>query len=862
MKLLSHALFLPVGTALLLSLGGLPNGVSATSAAGASLDFKSEELVSRSFPPNLNWLHFGEPGFDSHFYGTFAVGQWVEYVLQIPEAGTYKLTVQAFAGNSSAKVQAFVDGVKQGEAQDLFAASRSPRTLDFGNCTFLKAGKAILRLQVEGKNSQSQGYAMEFNAIDLTSDEGFRLVAPNGACFEEGNPVLQWTSLGKDVNYTVYLDDAPQSPTKKTFLEVKNPGAGEHHWYVVAEGPKKEKQRSNCFRFTAGPPAPYPDRDYSDNFDAGDLSNYVNHGVASADSTDGKKSLAGAPNSSAYVKNVSLGVSEGEVSTMVTLDDATSSASAGFTDADGTCIRATIDAASGTLNLERIVKSYSILAITPKAYQLPAWKESRTQDGAYLWQIASSPAALKPGVAYQLKLAWSRRSCAVMATLMDVDGGNLVTLRDLSDVNLPDHPMLAVNQGKAHFQQLAYRRINRKAYPWDIDTNQIVMRPGPPGSWDSRGVLNNAVIVKGNHWYMVYRGNPIPAPPNGGPDSELGVATSTDGVHWTKDEHNPIIKKIPGRDSEEDPDLLQPAGTNLYFLERYSTKSPVHELMASSEDGIHYSEPWDLPVKGKIGGMIDTHNEQQIPEFAFNGQKYRYLAAIEEGGIYLSNDLHDWVKMGTADYTGKPDRWCDGHECAGDIFVDADHNLRVETQAGTKVNGKDRISGNRLCTNVEDILSGSDPTKVLSRGDLPYLPDYYGDAPTGDLNEATFTNGSVFPGQTIIHDGWLWHYYGGNNTITGLIKAPYHPVFVYRNLRLLPSGNSKNKSVEVTIRNEGSLAGKTAVNLLLDGKVSATKPVTLGRDEETKVSFPISAPQGQHWIGIDDLTIGETTFSE
>ena len=59
------------------------------------------------------------------------------------------------------------------------------------------------------------------------------------------------------------------------------------------------------------------------------------------------------------------------------------------------------------------------------------------------------------------------------------------------------------------------------------------------------------------------------------------------------------------------------------------------EVMASSTDGLHYSEPWDLPVKGKIGGMIDTHNEPQIPEFDFNGQKYRYLAAIEEGAIYL-----------------------------------------------------------------------------------------------------------------------------------------------------------------------------------------------------------------------------------
>lgn len=446
-----------------------------------------------------------------------------------------------------------------------------------------------------------------------------------------------------------------------------------------------------------------------------------------------------------------------------------------------------------------------------------------------------------------------------MATLTEANGSNLVTLRDLADINLPDHPMVEVGQGKAHFSELAYRRLNRPVYPWDIDTNQIVLRPGAEGSWDSRGVLNNAIILKNNRWYMVYRGNPLPAPPDGRPDSELGVATSTDGVHWIKDAHNPIITRQIPKDSKEDPDLLQPAGTDTYYLE-YVTHAPIHkEVMASSTDGLHYSESWDLPVKGKIGGMIDTHNEPQIPEFSLNGQKYRYLAAIEEGGIYLSNDLHQWQKMGVADYRGRPDRWCDGHECAGDIFVDADHNLRVETQAGTKIMGKDRISGNRLCTNVEDVLSSSDPTKVLSRGDLPWLPDFYGDAKTGDLNEMTFTNGSVFPGQTIIKDGYLWHYYGGNNTFTGLIKAVYQPVFTYRDLHLLPSSEKPGSlNAEVTVRNEGSFAGQTSVNLLLDGKLLDKKPVTLGRDEETSISFQVTVPKGRHCLRVDDLSAGVT----
>jgi hypothetical protein len=194
--------------------------------------------------------------------------------------------------------------------------------------------------------------------------------------------------------------------------------------------------------------------------------------------------------------------------------------------------------------------------------------------------------------------------------------------------------------------------------------------------------------------------------------------------------------------------------------------------------------------------------------------------------------------------------WCNFHECAGDIFVDADHNLRIETQAGTDK----KISGNRLCTNVEDILSGSNPTQLIARGDLPWLPDFYGDAPTGDLNEMTYTNGSVFAGQTIIKDGFLWHYYGGNNTFTGLIKCAYRPVFTYRDLHIPPSA-AKNASskLEVTIRNEGSFAGETKASLLLDGKPLSDQTVTLARDEEKKIEFDAVIPAGLHVVAVDNL---------
>jgi hypothetical protein len=833
-------------------------GTAGAKSAGPVV-FKFDDLVSRSFPPNLNWLDFAQPDFDAHRFATFGPGQWVEFVLQVPEPGTYQIQAQMVGESSSGIVQPSIDGDDQGEPIDLFTASRSTQLVDFGKHTFAKSGKAILRLSVAGKNPKSQGYLVDLDSISLTPTQGFLLLAPEGACFDETNPVLKWADLGPGNRYTVYLDNAPLPEVKGTSLETNNLSAGDHQWYVIAENSEGKKQRSNTFHFRIGSAAPYPDRDFSDDFASGDLANYVNQGLGVVDGpVQGKKSVTGSAPSIAYLNDVQLGLREGEVSALVTFDDAKSAASVGFTEPDGTRICAVVNGDAGTISLERTVRGYSIFTITPPAYRLKQWKESQTPDDAYVWQLSSAPVTVKPGTTYRLKLAYSRRSCAVMATWAESDGSNAITLRDLVDINLPDRPMLEIRQGKVRFDQFAYRRLNRHVYPWDIDTNQVVLRPGPAGSWDSRGVFNSAVIVKGNYWYMVYRGNAKPAPPNGPAASELGVATSTDGVHWLKDTHNPIIARSPSQSTVEDPDLLLPDGTDTYYLEYvilrprgYQPSEPgVHEMMATSTDGIHYSEPWRLPVKGKIGGMIDTQNNPKIPEFDFGGQKYRYLAAIEEGGIYLSNDLHSWFKMGDSDTKGRPDIWCNFHECAGDIFVDADHNLRIETQAGTNK----RISGNRLCTNVEDILSGTNPTQLIARGDLPWLPDFYGDAPTGDLNEMTYTNGSVFPGQTIVKGGFLWHYYGGNNTFTGLIKCAYRPVFTYRDLHVTKSAaNATSLKLEVTVRNDGSFAGETKASLLLDGNPLVVKPVTLSRDEEEKIDFDFVVPAGLHVLAIDNL---------
>jgi hypothetical protein len=212
-------------------------------------------------------------------------------------------------------------------------------------------------------------------------------------------------------------------------------------------------------------------------------------------------------------------------------------------------------------------------------------------------------------------------------------------------------------------------------------------------------------------------------------------------------------------------------------------------------------------------------------------------------------------KAGTANLRGNPNVWCSDHECSGDIFVDHDRNIRYESQIGVKpASGHGGgVVGNRLCTIGEGVLRGSDPTKVLWKSDLPWLTDWYGNAPTGAPEDFTATNGSVFPGQTIVKDGWLRHFSGGNNHFTILCKCWYGPLLECRNLQTLVDASGQC-SVSMTVRNIGSLPGAVYVSLLVDGKSVAREQYSLERDAEITFHWKVPIPTGIHTLSIADLS--------
>ena len=130
-----------------------------------------------------------------------------------------------------------------------------------------------------------------------------------------------------------------------------------------------------------------------------------------------------------------------------------------------------------------------------------------------------------------------------------------------------------------------------------------VLEPGPYQSWDEYGVADPYAIRAGRYFYMYFLGQ------DRARRQRLGVARSTDGVHWEKLRSNPVLE-LGGEGAFDENGLGEPAVWNSHgFYWMLYTGRDVHENrrmgLARSTDGVRWtklpavfagSEAWDARV--------------------------------------------------------------------------------------------------------------------------------------------------------------------------------------------------------------------------------------------------------------------------
>jgi hypothetical protein len=85
---------------------------------------------------------------------------------------------------------------------------------------------------------------------------------------------------------------------------------------------------------------------------------------------------------------------------------------------------------------------------------------------------------------------------------------------------------------------------------WTKYAGNPVLEVGAPGEWDAGVVDHSEVIFDGETYHMWYGGGLVFH------QSDIGYATSTDGVHWTKHAANPVL--VRGAPGEWDVGHIQP----------------------------------------------------------------------------------------------------------------------------------------------------------------------------------------------------------------------------------------------------------------------------------------------------------------
>ncbi|MEK3724284.1 carbohydrate-binding protein [Paenibacillus sp. FSL H8-0034] len=99
-----------------------------------------------------------------------AVGGWVQYTVNVPASGTYRVRVQVKKHPDRGTAQLYIDGTAQGTPIDEYQSAQGYVAVDLGNVTFSSAGNKQFKFQVTGKNASSASYTLATDYISLTKE--------------------------------------------------------------------------------------------------------------------------------------------------------------------------------------------------------------------------------------------------------------------------------------------------------------------------------------------------------------------------------------------------------------------------------------------------------------------------------------------------------------------------------------------------------------------------------------------------------------------------------------------------------------------------------------------------------------------
>jgi beta-1,2-mannosidase len=312
-----------------------------------------------------------------------------------------------------------------------------------------------------------------------------------------------------------------------------------------------------------------------------------------------------------------------------------------------------------------------------------------------------------------------------------------------------------------------------------------------PVHWEALHTFNPAAIVRDGKIFVLYRAeDDSGAMEIGGHTSRLGLAESTDGIHFLR-HGEPVF--YPAKDAQEgrewpggveDPRIVE-REDGMYVLTYTQWNRKTYSVgIATSRDLTHWSKhgPAFLTAAGgkyaelkyKSAGIVTRLDaaKGRLMAAKIDGKYWMYWG---EGAIRLatSSDLIHWTPVENAQ--GNPIELLRPRAGHFDSTFPETGPPPVLTSAGIVMlyNGKNAVEdgdpnlGPDAYAAGEALFDGNDPARLLTQADHPDLKPEMPYEKTGQyVAGTTFAEGLVY-----FHDRWFL-YYGCADSLVGVVTAP------------------------------------------------------------------------------------------
>ena len=249
----------------------------------------------------------------------------------------------------------------------------------------------------------------------------------------------------------------------------------------------------------------------------------------------------------------------------------------------------------------------------------------------------------------------------------------------------PDYP-LAITQPKVIYDNGVYKMWYLNLYnsaksniwyaesndgiSWHSAQNAPVLSPSDTG-WDDYSVAPGIILKENNYFKMYY---------NGFHDQygkwNIGLAVSSDGIHWEKN-GDPVLK---ASDEEYQIGVSSVVNYHQNYFMYYSVRHyPYYNIcLATSNDGIHWSKYENNPILNAVKSWEGTGIYS--PSVIYDDRKFEMIymnAEANSFGFAVSNDGIYWTKNSNPTFTKDDTYNTWANRIAYPNFINVNSELRL-----------------------------------------------------------------------------------------------------------------------------------------------------------------------------------------